>query len=248
MNILNDVSLTRLDTAELRTLADGVVSALAPLAATDSHIRRNIDATVIAQKTMSVISAIPMGSTITGEIKQTDDEMDTHLRLTRSMLELNSSMAQYDAAKAQASAHLLAIITKRPKSLFDGNYKEQPVEVSDFLDEIMVPELMQARMISGVEPLLQTVRQKLVHLKELFAARGSEESAPSTVLDQKKILRYRLNALLTYTDSNLTDNVELFAPIAGKLNDLIGSVMATFRARETRKETAAEVAKAVQVS
>ncbi len=186
MNILNDVSLTRLDTAELRTLADGVITILSPLATTDSHIRRNIDASSVAQKTMSVISAIPDGSTITGEIKHTDDEMDTSLRLVKSMLELNSSMAQYDAPKAQASSHLLAIITRRPKSLFDGNYKEQPVEVSDFLDEIMVQELAEARRVSGVEPLLQTVRQKLIHFKELFAVRGDEKSAPSTVLDQKK--------------------------------------------------------------
>jgi len=197
---------------------------------------------------MSVISAIPDGSTITGEIKHTDDEMDTSLRLVKSMLELNSSMAQYDAPKAQASAHLLAIITRRPKSLFDGNYKEQPVEVSDFLDEIMVQELAEARRVSGVEPLLQTVRQKLIHFKELFAVRGDEKSAPSTVLDQKKILRYRLNAMLTYADNNITDKVEGFAPLEAKLNDLIGSVMTTFRARETRKETAAEVAKAVQES
>ncbi len=38
MNILNDVSLTRLDTAELRTLADGMITILFPLAATDSRI------------------------------------------------------------------------------------------------------------------------------------------------------------------------------------------------------------------
>lgn len=236
MLIIKDPALSKLSTPELRTLADGTITTLSPFAASHPLIDRSLEVVKGSLSAITNINNTPQGSDITEEIRTVDGDMDASLRLAREVMQANVNMAAYNPAKAAASEKLLSVMSKRSSALFSGGYVEQGAEVTDFLSDVFTDELADTREDSGVAPILETIKDQFSQLKELLAARAAEDTAPTTVKEQKQIIRYRLEKLYHYVDINCVDEIDGFTEVITPLNDIITSVMSQYRARETRRQ------------
>ncbi len=236
MSALQELPFTRLTTVELRGLSSQTVSLMTPFVETHPYIARQVGVINLALDEITLIDTVPSGSELTEEITLTDGSIDSTLPLCRDTLEAQSKMGKFFAKKAEASAILLALFEKRDRTLYHGGYVAQGEQLKTLFLELFSEEHAEARQVSGLSAIFDTLKTDFDQLNVLLEARLNDGKAPSTLKEQKATLRYRLNSLFTHIDTNCVDKVEGFETIDQPLNEMITTAVAQIRARATRKE------------
>lgn len=98
------------------------------------------------------------------------------------------------------------------------------------------------REVSGTAPMWSALDSLNNSLREQLELRLNEGNLPTTTREQRKILTYRINNLLTYIGSNITDGIDGFSDVQTPINELITDVMSVMRSRRTRKANQEAVA------
>lgn len=241
MNTIEPLSLTRFTTNELVKTGKGVADLAEQLAATSPFIARNVSAIKATLATIAEIDNKDPKKSHTDEIVELDRKLDALLPVTEGALLSNVKSADFFPEKGAASAVIIAAFEKRDRqALFHGSYSAQGREMSALLQEIYAEENAQHRTDSGCAPQLDALNDTFTRLNVLINERRSEGNLPSTLKEQKSILRYRVERLLSYIDANILDEVEGFAEIKTPMNQLVTEIMSEYRARMTRKKNAEE--------
>jgi len=230
--------LTRLDPDSLAQAGESLCSIVSDLK-TESFVTRQTAAIHGALGLPRVISNTVRTSDKTETIGALDDEIDELLLVFISNLESAIKNTRFEPKKAEAAKPLLAIVQKRNRqNLIHGGYIPQGEEIRTLFDDILKPELKELRETAGVEPVLAIIKNNFDQLSTLLDARAGEGNLPTTQKEQRRILRYRIDKLLSFLDANITDNVDGYAPLKDKVNGFITDLMAKVDAAKTRKESA----------
>ncbi len=236
MSIIQQISLSQFTTKELQKTATVLPSIVNELAETHPYIARNVSHISNAVDILVDIDNTIRGSELSDVIDSDDDELDSLLPLCKDHLETAVKSIKYYPLPAAASVELLKLWNKRDqKELVHGGYSSQGKEVTALLKDIFHPSQDENRAASGVEPMLLDVKASFESLQKNLEARLNEGNFPSTQKEQKKILRYRLDLLLSYIDGNVTDGINEFEAVKTPVNELITEMMSEYRSRVTRK-------------
>lgn len=236
MSSINPISLSQLSTKELQKTATVLPSILEQLAEKHAYIARNVSCINEAVDILVDIDNTPRGSELSEIIEADDGMLDAVLPLCKDHLESAAKLIKYYPVQGEASQELLKLWEKRDqKALLHGGYTAQGKEMTALLKDIFDPSQDENRAASGAEPMLNDAKNYYESLQRNLEARLNEEKLPSTQKEQKKILRYRLDLLLSYIEGNVTDGIKDFESIKTPVNELITEVMSEYRSRVTRK-------------
>lgn len=239
MNTVDAISVSRLSTNELVKCAKGIDSIVEHLLEESGFIKRNTEVIKNSLVEIANIDNRELTKEETEEITALDDKLDTLLPITQNALESNVNSGDFFPEKADASEAFLNAYAKRNrKDLFYGSYSAQGREVSALIQEIFAPENDQNRLNSGCVPYFDAINDIFSQLNTLLDKRRRRGNLPTTLKEQKGILRYRIERIISYVDANILDNVEGFSALQTPLNELITEVMAEYKARMTRKKNA----------
>ncbi|MGM0443694.1 MAG: hypothetical protein ACQEQV_05850 [Fibrobacterota bacterium] len=242
MNHLKEIALSRLTTGEVRQTASRMISVVDPLMS-DAYVARQTQAVQDALDMLIRIDNTPAGSDLTDAIHRADDEVDRLLPLIESHLENSAGMGEFMPQQGDAAQVLLQLFEKRDRrKMIYGSYNDQSNEVESLFAELFADEYAQERTDSGIEALLTRLKASYEERNRLLEARLREDDIPTTTREQKQIIRYRLDALLHFLDTNIVDEIEGYPALAAPINELITDIMAQYRARLTRLENSEEQA------
>ncbi len=236
MNAIKTISLSRLTVNELSRTGTSLTSITESLM-TDAYIARQVHEITGSLSTVRKIKSTDLASGFTDGIHDTDHDVDELLPMIEDDLKSSVNKKRFFKAKGESAERILKLIALRDrKKLFYGGYTDQGEEIRTLFSDLFSPEYDAHREASGAAPLFDTLKERFTTLSELLQARLDEDSMPSTQREQKRILRYRIEKLISYIDTNIVDKVEGFEAIHTPLNELITDVMGEYKARVTRKE------------
>ncbi len=236
MNTIQPVSFSRLNSGELYTFNSESSTILKPLAQTDEYVGEHLTCVDDSIARVVQLKTITAASEFSGGIEDADDEQDTLLITAKGTLKANIKMAAFFPAKAEASERTLALMNKRSKDLYYGNYTTQQGEI-DALFEDFAPEEVQADLNeSQVAPIFARIAEVNAIFKVKTEQRRNESTPTTTLRDESRIQRYHMSRILDYIDGRCAINSEGFRDVAIPLNDLIADMMGRYRARSTRQK------------
>lgn len=240
MNNIHDLSLSKLNSLNLRTFCGKLIELIAQITAADQFLARQVMVLDKALKVVVDIDNTPLGSNETPEIKATDAVFDKLLVNCRDALNLNVEMNEPGTPKHDSSKALLALLSKRTSALYYGGYAAQGSEFESLAAELFLPVNDKSRKDSELDPFFEKLKTTYAKLKQLLTARLSEGNLPTTLKDQKEVLRFRVNAILTHIDTEIEDKVPGVLAVQTPINELITEIMGHHRSAETRKANAVE--------
>ncbi len=236
MNAIKSISLSCLNINELSRTGTSLTTLTESLM-TDVYIARQVSAITGSLSTVRKIKSTDLASGFTDGIQDADHDVDELLPMIETDLKSSVDKKRFFQAKGESAEALLKLFQLRDrKKLFFGGYTDQGEEIRTLFSDLFSSKYDVHRETSGAAPLFDTLKERFTTLSELLQARLDEESMPSTQREQKRILRYRLDKLIAYIDTNVVDEVEGFDAIHAPLNELITDVMGEYKARVSRKE------------
>ncbi len=236
MNAIKSISLSGLSINELSRTGTSLITLTEPLM-DDTYVARQIDAITGSLSTVRKIKSTDLASGFTDGIQDADHDVDELLPMIETDLKSSVEKKRFFQVKGESAETLLKLFRLRDrKKLFFGGYTDQGEELRTLFTDLFSPEYDAHREASGAAPLFDMLKVRFEELSSLLQARLDEESMPSTQREQKRILRYRLDRLIAYIDTNVVDEVEGFDAIHAPLNELITDVMGEYKARVSRKE------------
>ena len=237
MSMLPELPLTKLSGSELIRTATTFCSHLGTIK-NDPYLTRNTTAIQSAVQQLRVLDSVVIASEKTTLIEEIDNEIDDLIPVILNDLKTISSKKKFIPVKAEAAETLLAIFYKRDRrKLIYGSYADQGHELETLFQEMDTPLLQQACQVAEILPMYALLKEKHAHLKALLEARHNEASQETTTRAQRQIIRYRLDAMIGYVDTNIADAVDGFATVKTPLSELFIEVGAGVKSRATRKES-----------
>lgn len=240
MEVISPISLSCLNVKELSRTGNTLISILEPLMV-DEYIARQVHQISEAMNILMEIKSTPQGSELTDEIHEVDHDVDELLPICEDDLKSSISKKRFFPAKGEAAERLLKLFDMRDRrTLMHGGYTDQGNEIRILFKDLFSPEYDADRLASEASPIFDTLKERFEKLSELLEARLNEGNLPSTQKEQKGILRYRIETLLTYLDSNIYDEITGFDAVSTPVNELVKDIMAEYKARITRKMNQAQ--------
>ncbi len=241
MNSLKQISLSRLNTEELLKTARSISAITKSILEQSNYIARNCFIVNQTLQNVAVIDSTEQKKESTKGIQELDTRFDNLLLVIEDDLKSSVRKHEFYPTKAAAAEDLIALFAKRDRNkLFFGSYGAQGREMEALKKELYAPEYDQRRADSGIGDLFDALLVTFDELSTLLNIRLNEGNLKMTLRDAKTILRYRLEAMLSYIDVNITDNATGFKALETPLNELITEVMADYKKRVTRKENKEE--------
>ncbi len=234
MNTLDRISYSRLSGSQLERMATTALSLLASL--DDPYIARQHAALVAALGMHREIRGSSAQSQYTPQINAADDMVDQLVPMLEETLKTAVSQRMFMAERAASAELLIGVMQQcdRQKLLY-GGYSDQGAELAVLFQKLFAPENDSHLLTAGVMPICTALKKHAEELQALREARLSEESIGTTTREQRAIIRYRLEVLFTYVDSNIADEVAEFIALALPFGELISEVMTEYKASVTRK-------------
>lgn len=237
MKKLDAISLSQLNTDELLKTSKSVKSLTKPLAVNHDFIHRNVTDIEKSIAIHAEIDNAQLKKSDTDQIQELDQRFDKYGPIILEDLQNSIKKYEFFPAKAHSSEEILKLFSKRDKKkLFYGSYAAQAREMDALRAELFIPEMDAHRSNCGLETIFTAWDDAYRELQDLLNNRLSEGNLSITLKELKGDLRYRVEALLTYVDLNIYDDVEGFGALETPLNELISEVMASYKNRMTRKE------------
>ncbi len=235
MNTLDRISLSQLSYSMLDHLATTTLSFVDSLAP-DPYVERQLVPINAALSILRQLKGRQVKSDLTPQISEADEMVDSLLPMLEDALKNASAQRLFIAERADSADRVLALLKQCDRTkLFYGGYSDQGAELATLFQKVFAPENRDYLAKAGVAAICTALQEHNEKLHALREARLNEESFGTTSREQLGILRHRLEALLTYIDTNIADEVDGFPPLQQPLNELIGEVMAEYRASVTRK-------------
>ncbi len=236
MSSLKSLPSSLLTTSQLKNIA------IQTMKLTESFIESNDfinDQHVAMGKSITMIDKIHAYSQVnkkTEDFTRADDVLDDVLTGIRDYLKGAVSLRRFDQNKGDAAERIIHHMESYGKELFYGSYDKQADLVPSFVKSVReqyaedLETAVMAHLIDGLslasEAVINLYNEKL----------GAQKKPESTMADEKKVIRYRIDGLLSYLDVRITDAIEAYVPLQETLNELITEVMTHVRANQTRKE------------
>ncbi len=228
--------LSKLTPTELHFTAQHLLSMVKTFIPEHPFIARQVIYLEQSLKNLLKINSMSRKSDYTKIIKELDTKIDAVLPLILMTLENNLKAEHYFPSKAKASKELLTLCKMRNRrQLLHGGYTSQASEITSLLKSIMAPSQDLNRIESGIDLMVQQLKETFEALQKSQIARLKEESYPTTQKEQGDILCFRLDNLLTYINANIIDEVEQFEKLKIPVNELITDVMSRVRSRYTKE-------------
>ena len=241
MNHLKALSLSQLTTSELLSGSKNIVAITESLMATDPYISRQVGGLNGAITSLADIDNEERTNEHTQAIRTLDAEVDILLPLIEDDLKGTIKKAVFNPDSALSAEALLLLFNKRDRTkLIYGSYVDQGREINALFAELFAPEYATHLSIAGIEPMTSKLNSTYSQLQGLLNERLNQGNFETTQKEQKRVLRYRLDKLLSYLEANVHDNIDGFSVIETPVNELITDIMADYRARQTRKENSAQ--------
>jgi hypothetical protein len=241
MEKIQPVSLSQFTTGELQKTSTHLTSLVEPYIEFHPFIARQVNNLIGAVDILVDIDRTVLASEHTDDIQADDGDIDTLIPMIWDNLKNSVEAKSFFSEKGEASEILIKFFENRDrKELIYGGFTNQGKEITALLKDVFDPSMDANRVASGVEPMLLLLERKFDSLNANLEARLKEGNMPSTQKEQKKILRYRLDNLLTHIDVNIVDGVEGFESLRTPVNELITVIMSEYRARVTRKKSSLE--------
>lgn len=237
MNKLKPLSQSLLSASQLQFIAIQTMDITKSLAEIDPYIKKQHDSMNESNSTIEKIYAYSRINEKTAELASADDMQDDVLFGIRDYLKGLIALARFDTGKSEAAKKILSHMESYGHGLFYGGHEKQAALIPAFISSLKTPEFAPSVEKATISHLIDglTMAQKSVH--DLYHEKLQANNKPdSTLTEEKKALRYRINSLFTYLDTNINDGVEGFTSLETPLNLLITDVMGQFRAQQTRKE------------
>ncbi len=238
-NVIESLSVSRLTTSELIDTSSQLISITQTLAEQHAFIARQSSALDLSIGALVDIERTPLGSDRTEMINSDDAQQDMLVALIEDHLEAGAKTEAFFPEKASACKVLLSFYGNRDReTLMRGSLRDQGVEMRALLADLLDPSQDENRTASGCEPMIQKLNEVFLSLQKNREARNNEGNLPTSTTEQKRILRYRIDKLLSFIDVNIIDGIEGFDTVKTPVNELITEVMSEYRARVTRKANA----------
>lgn len=238
MNRLKPLSLSQLTVSQLRNIAIQTMLITKTLVETDPHIKKQHEVMTKSSDTIDQIYTHSKVNEKTEELDQADNVQDDVLTGIRDYAKGLISLKRFNTDTAEAAEKIVNHMESYGPELFYGGYKKQSDLVPTFVKAMRNEEFAPLVETAGISHLIDGLDISSKRVIELYQEKLQASTKPdSTLTEEKKVLRYRINGLLTYLDLNITDGVEAFVPMETPLNELITDAMTEIRAKQTRKES-----------
>jgi len=238
VNTIQSISLSQFNTGEFIDTSSQLVSIVEPLVVSDQFIARQVSQIKESVETLVTIERTPRGSDLTDLIAGDDSEQDILVALIWDHLETGAKSGAFFPEKAEACSTILKFYENRNREvLLRGSLRTQGVEMRALLADLLDLDQVDNLITAGIDQMVAKLNELFESLQAHREARNNEGNLPSTKTDEKKILRYRLDKMLSYIDCNILDEVAGFESVRTPVNEVISKVMAQYRARTTRKES-----------
>lgn len=240
MNLLKPVSQSQFSTTLLQFFAMKTMGLIAPLTESDAYLQNQKVAIEGATSAIDTLLAHSKVNEKTAELAEEDDVQDEILIGIRDYLKGIIGLRQFDAVKADASEKILQKMNSYGADLLYGGYEKQAALVPSFLNSMKEPLFATAIELVGIGHLIEGLTTSHDKVTVLYQEKLKATVKPDTTMrEEKKIIRYRLDLLLSYIEGNLADGVSAFTALEDPMNELITDVMSQYRAQQTRKENKA---------
>ncbi len=240
MKCLKPLSQSMLTTGQLHYFALQAMGIIDPLVESDDFVKKQNTALKVAVEKMEKILSHSRINEKTEEHATADELMDKILIGLRDFLQGLLSLRIFDTGKADAAEKVLNQMEELGHDLIHGGYEKQLPLVNTFINSMATAPFQVYVEAAGVAHLIEALKNSYEKVQKLSQEKMEASEKPdSTMADEKKELRYRIDGLLSYMDRNLHDGVAEFSPIELKMNQLISDVMGQLRANQTRKQNSA---------
>lgn len=237
MNKLKPLSQSLLSASQLQRIATQTMIITQPLVESDPFIKKQHEELTESSNNIDKIYAYSSINKKTEELLEADDMMDNIITGIRDYLKGLISLHLFEPAKASAAETILEHMDSYGPKLFYGGYEKQAALIPAFVKSVKDEEFAPMLTTAGIAHLIDGLDLSSQKVIRLYQEKLQASQRPdSTMAEEKKILRYRINGLLSYLDVNIVDQVDAFVPMETPLNELITDVMGQLRAKQTRKE------------
>ncbi len=237
MNTIKPISISQLNTDELIKTGRSITTLTNSLREAYPFVDRHITAIKVSLGDIATIDGTEQKKESTKSVQYLDERLDKLLPLIESDLEGSVAKKEFFPTKATAAEAILALFQKRDrKKLFFGSYVAQGREMEALKKELYSSEYEPHIENSGIADLFEALLDTYSDLTYSLNERLNEGNLSTTLKEQKGILRYRLDKLISYIDVNILDNIDGFSVVQTPINELVTEIMSDYKARMTRKE------------
>ncbi len=240
MKQLKQLSHSRLTTSQLQFFSLQSMGLIAPLLKKSDFLSRQHDELKGSTDAIESLSGISRKQDITEDLSGSDTLQDQILIAIRDTCKAKAATEWFNKAGAEAGVVVLTIMNEYGKDLIYGNYEQQSVAIPSFIAKMALIENVEFAQKSGIANFLTALTPAHASFVDLYNQKLTETAVPmTTILKEKKNLRYRIDGLLTYLDIQIADGVEEFTDVKAPMNLLITEMMSQVRANQTRSENSA---------
>ncbi len=241
MNIVKPISLSQITTSELLKGGKSLLSITESLTLTYTFVARQRAGIEDAIAKLAMVDNEERTHENTPEIRQLDGSVDMLIPLIEDDLQGTVKKAAFMPDAADSAKKILELYAKRNrKKLIYGSYTDQGREADALFSELFSDEFTDHRNIAGISAMADKLLADYTELQKLLNERLNQGNFATTQKEQKGLLRYRMDKLLSHIDVNIFDEVEGFPAIETPVNELITEIMSEYKARITRKENKAQ--------
>ncbi len=155
----------------------------------------------------------------TEEIQSLDASVDMLVPLIEDDLKGTVRKAAFKPAPAKSAKAILGLFAKRDrKKMIYGSYADQGRELGAIFAELFSEPFAEHLNISGIAPMAEKLLADYTELHKLLDDRHNKGNFSTTLKEQKQVLRYRMDKLLSHIDVNIFDEVEGCAALETMMN------------------------------
>lgn len=241
MKQLKQLSHSQLNTQELQFFALQAMGLIAPHLENSPFAFRQHGKLLSATNNVEALTGLSRKSDSVASVGEADDVQDTILIAIRETCKAKISTAMFNANAAEAAEDILDIMGEYGRDLIYGNYEQQSVAIPSFSAKMKVPANAEKAQKAGVKTYLDALDPAHAEFQNLLNIKLTGTETPATtVTDEKKVIRYRVDSLLSYLDVQIADGIEPYTALKEPMNILITDVMSRMKTRLTRKENSAQ--------
>jgi len=240
MKQLKQLSHSRLTTSQLQFFSLQAMGLIAPLLEKSPFLSRQHDELQGSIDSIESLTGLSRKESGTEELSEADNYQDQILMAIRDTCKAKAAAEWHNKAAAESGIIVLSIMNEFGKDLIYGNYDQQSVAVPSFIKKMTEIENVEhaqktetSNFIAALKPAHETFKD--LYTKKLIGT----ESPVTSITEEKKNLRYRLDGLLSYLDVQIADGVEEYSAVKTPMNQLITEVMSQVKANLTRNENSA---------
>ncbi len=241
MKQLKQLSHSRLTTSQLQFFSLQAMGLIIPLLEKSSFLSRQHDEIKGSTEAIESLTGLSRKEIGTEELTEADTHQDHILMAIRDTCKAKASAGWYNRDAAESGVTVLTIMNEFGKDLIYGNYDQQAVAIPSFIKKMTEIENVEHAQKSGTAEFVSALTPAHNTFKDLYNQKLTATEQPlTTVTDEKKNLRYRIDGVLTYLDLQIADGVEEYSAVKAPMNLLITEVMSQVKANLTRNENSAQ--------